>query len=244
MSDTTERMQILEMIESGRISAAEAIHLLEALAGGEPAAGAPGLVAPVASPAFTEEFRPPEPAPFQVEPGPGTQAIGEQMPLAEPGLEVPPAGSGSPDHSFGKWRNWWLLPLGAGTGIALLGGLLIYLAQGTSHVVFWTLCAGFPFTIGLLVMILAWQSRRAPWLHLRIQQPPGERPQRIAFSFPIPVRPAAWFLRLFGHRIPSLEGTSLDEVILAVGETTSHENPIYIEVDEGQDGEKVEIYIG
>jgi hypothetical protein len=49
---------------------------------------------------------------------------------------------------------------------------------------------------------------------------------------------------MVGSRIPSLNGTSIDEVILAVANTTDAKNPIYIQVDEGQDGEKVEIYIG
>ncbi len=116
-----------------------------------------------------------------------------------------------------------------------------YLSSGFG---FWFVCATLLLLFGLLVMLLAWQSRTAPWLHLRIEQKPGERPQRIAFSFPIPIQPAVWFVRVFGNRIPSLRNTSLDEVLLAVGETTSSENPISIQVDEGEDGEKVEIYIG
>jgi hypothetical protein len=104
-----------------------------------------------------------------------------------------------------------------------------------------------PFTLGLLAIILAWQSRTSPWLHLRVQQAPGETPQRIAISMPLPTGLAAWFLRTFGHRIPAMKEQGLDELdkmILAVGKNVSPDNPIYVQVDEGENGEKVEIYIG
>ena len=54
----------------------------------------------------------------------------------------------------------------------------------------------------------------------------------------------AWFLRTFGRYIPQLDQTSLDEIILAIGETTSPETPIYVQVDDDEDGDQVEIYIG
>jgi hypothetical protein len=144
-----------------------------------------------------------------------------------------------------KWRRWWAIPLWIGVGLTVLGGALLYAAvQSTGGVNFWFFCAGVPFTLGVLAIILAWQSRTAPWLHLRVQQAPGETPQRIAISFPLPIRPAVWFLRTFKPKIPAMEDQALDQVILAVGENTSPENPIYIQVDEGENGEKVEIYIG
>jgi hypothetical protein len=143
-----------------------------------------------------------------------------------------------------KWRQWWIIPLWVGVAITVSGGFLMYWAQQSAGIGLWFLCAGVPFLTGVAVMALAWASRSAPWLHLRVQQKPGEHPQRIAFSFPLPIRPTAWFLRNFGGRIPQLKDTSLDEVLLAVGESTSPESPIYIQVDEGDEGEKVEIFIG
>jgi hypothetical protein len=40
-----------------------------------------------------------------------------------------------------------------------------------------------------------------------------------------------------------MDGQALDQIILAVGRNAA-QKPIYIQVDEGEDGEKVEIYIG
>lgn len=109
---------------------------------------------------------------------------------------------------------------------------------------FWFICAVLLFALGVFLLTLAWQSQFSPWLHLRIQQSPGEYPQRIAFSLPLPVRPAAWFLRTFGGYIHGLDSTSLNDILLSIEQVTSSENPIYIQVDEGGSGEKVEIYIG
>jgi len=92
--------------------------------------------------------------------------------------------------------------------------------------------------------VLAWQSRTARWLHLRIQQKEGEWPHNIAISFPLPIRLTAWFFRLFGNKIPGLQGTSVDEMIMALDNTTSPGNPLYVKVEEGEDGERVEVFIG
>ena len=154
---------------------------------------------------------------------------------------LPPAAL--PDDAL-KWKRWWMVPVWVGVGITVFGGLFMYLAMQSSGLGFWFACASLPFILGLLVIVLAWGSRNAPWLHLRVQQPPGEKPERIAFSMPLPIRPAVWFLRTFGRWIPNLKEHSYDEVILAVGDTTSPDNPLYIVVDEEETGEKVEIYIG
>jgi hypothetical protein len=143
-----------------------------------------------------------------------------------------------------KWRRWQKLPLWGGLGLTLLtlGGMFAIFSSVGIGLLF--LCAWIPFLLGLLLLGVGWLTRDAPRLHLRVQQKPGETPQRIAFSLPLPVRPLAWLVRNFGHLIPALQKTSVDEILLALSETTSPENPIYIQVDEGEDGEKVEIFIG
>jgi hypothetical protein len=238
MDDSEERMQILEMIDSGKISVAEGMQLLQALKGEQPAA--------------LEETLPPEEGASRATPAilepPLVEATSQaaESETAEPqGFEMPqPEQPRSLPPDARKWRRWWMIPFWIGVGITISGAMLMYWVQQTSGLGFWFICAGVPFTIGLRILILAWYSRSSPWLHLRVEQAPGERPQRIALSFPIPVRPAVWFFRTFGHRIPSLEETSVDEIILAVGKNATPDNPIYIQVDEGQDGERVEIFIG
>jgi len=170
--------------------------------------------------------------------------------LETPAVEPAPSYGGqmaSPDlpPDAAKWRRWWAIPLVAGAAFTFWGGLFMYLSVHTAGgLTLWFLCASVPFALGRLVMALAFLSRTAPWLHLRVQQKPGETPQRIAISLPLPIGPTAWFLRTFGSYIPQVKENSLDEIILAVGRNATPENPIYIQVDEGDNGEKVEIYIG
>ncbi len=256
MEEKNEHMHILEMIENGKISVNEGLGLLAALAGqteseqDELLASTNDLPHPLGKPVVSgyngsiepnpsESLPLPSPDPMEA-PGGGAQSNAPSEPEI---LEKHPAADLPPDAA--KWRRWWVVPLWIGVGLTVLGSLLLYAAvQSASGVNFWFFCASVPFTLGLLAIILAWQSRSSPWLHLRVQQAPGETPQRIAISMPLPTGLAAWFLRTFKHRIPAMQEHDWDEMILAVGQNASPENPIYIQVDEGEDGEKVEIYIG
>ncbi len=310
MEAKSERMQVLEMIESGQISADQGLALLQALAEAEAASeetefsdalplpegmdsGAPTewvavgsdtttaaaaipLPAPAPEAAFSDQGMTVEasdersvsdgrdsatgslePAAWEALPSESAASTGSdgpvetrwerlEPPAAEPGpsFDEQPASPDLPPDAA-RWRRWWAIPLLVGAAFSFWGGLFMYLAlRVTGGIGLWFLGAAVPFALGLLVMALAFQSRTAPWLHLRVQQKPGARPQRIAISFPLPVGPTAWFLRTFGSYIPQVKENSLDEIILAVGRSATPENPIYIQVDEGDDGEKVEIYIG
>jgi hypothetical protein len=116
--------------------------------------------------------------------------------------------------------------------------------QQRAGVGFWFFCFTVPFLIGVAVIGLAYQSRTAHWLHVRIHQAQDVWPRRINLSFPLPIRLTSWFLSRFKDRISGLQNTSLDEIILALDHTTTPENPLFIQVDEGEDGERVEIFIG
>ncbi len=259
MDENQERMQILEMIDRGKISAAEGLRLLQALADGEQL---PEEV--VSSPT---ELSNGEPVPASSSDEPSVEVTNAAVPATATGKlpaqvvptsqavqseDAAPAegemiGNPPPDNTPfrpSKWANWWMVPLWIGVGIAVTGAVLMYGALRSSGLGFWFVCAGAPFILGVVVMALAWQSRNAPWLHLRVQQRPGARPQHINLSLPLPLQMTAWFFRTFGSRIKGLQETSLDEIIFAVGEKTSPDTPLHIEVDEGEDGEKVELYIG
>ncbi|MBC8509965.1 MAG: hypothetical protein H8D34_34390 [Chloroflexi bacterium] len=143
-----------------------------------------------------------------------------------------------------KWKRWWFIPLWIGAGITAISGGLMYLAWRASEFGFWFACSWLPFLLGVMVLALAWGSQKSPWLHVRVQQKPGEIPQKIAISFPIPIRLTAWSLRTFGHFIPNMDATGLNEIILALGDTTEQEIHLFVDVDEGEDGEKVQVFIG
>ncbi|MEA3440823.1 MAG: hypothetical protein U9R58_11115 [Chloroflexota bacterium] len=145
-----------------------------------------------------------------------------------------------------KWRRWWMIPLWIGVAIVVIGGLFMLWAFQAAGFGFGFICASAFFTLGLVVLVLAAQSRTARWLHLRVKQRPGERPQTIAISLPIPLRFTRWAMRIFGGFIPDMHGASVDDIMMALDaleDSATPDNPVFIEVDE-EDGEHVEIYIG
>ncbi len=213
-----ERRQILAMIENGTITAEQGLELMKAI-GDE-----------------TEKDALPDAV--------GREHAGS---AGQPGQAFAPQPEDGP-HSFEapnakKWRAWWWIPMAIGVAITVLASVMMYLSIRSSGYGFWFACSWFPFLLGVVVMALAWTARTARWMHVRIQQKEGEKPQRIAFSLPIPLRLTAWFLRTFRGHIHGMENTNFDEVVLGL-EHLSPDEPFHVEVDEGPDGERVEVYIG
>ena len=141
-------------------------------------------------------------------------------------------------------KRWWTIPLFLGLGLTLLGVWLMYSAMQTHGIGILFILSWIPFLLGIGTTTFAWGSRTSPWLHLRVQQKPGSHPRRIAFSFPIPIRLTAWFVRTFGEWIPELEATGLDEVLIALQESAQDDMPLIVDVDEGDNGERVRVIIG
>lgn len=242
MGNEDERRLILEMLDSGKITAEEGLHLLQAL----PSDSADDDLEETELPAVVSETE--NNSARLMEP-----ITAETQPVAEVGAPEPESTTeytsqetqqtAAPD--FKRWRSFWVYPFWAGVAVTVLGSLLMFWAQQATGMSFWFFCAGIPFTLGIVLMVLAWQSRAARWLHLRVHQKTGEWPQNIAISFPLPLRISGWFMRTFRHRIPGMDEApvDIDAVMAALEQTTSPENPLYVEVEE-DDGERVQIYIG
>jgi hypothetical protein len=243
MANEEERRLILEMIANGKITAEQGLNLLQSLpADEEELAEDSGLLFDDASQAS------PAALPLETDleglfPGTDQASCSEAMPPVEPEYEPAPDQAGASPPDFARWRRFWVIPLWVGVGITVISALLLFWAQQASGVGFWFFCAGVPFTLGIVLIVLAWQSRTARWLHLRVHQSPGERPQNIAISFPLPLRFSSWFLRTFHNRIPGMEGVPIDEAMSVIEKSTSPDQPLFIKVEE-EDGERVEIYIG
>ena len=231
MSETNERIKVLEMIDSGVITAAEGARLLEALdADDRNDEMYVGTDSPESFEFFDSESASGQ---SESEADQGEPISGEVISnVFEPEIE--------------KWKRWWMIPVWIGVGITIIGGLLMLWAYQSTGFSFWFGCTWLPFLLGVAVIAMAWGSRSATWLHLRVQQEPGEWPQTIAFSFPLPLRFAAWFMRVFGHFIPKVNeiGIDFDQLIQVFENSTTPDTPLYVEVDEGENGEKVQIYIG
>lgn len=227
MVNEFERLQILEMIEKGVISASEGVRLLNSLLGEPAEDNAPRISAAASTPP------PPTGAP-SVSESVADAPVAETKPSSAP-LEY--------DLGIQKWRRWWWVPLTVGIGITVISAVLMFLDYQKYQFNFWFACLWFPLLFGIVVISLAAASRTARWLHVRVHQESGEWPKTIAISLPLPIRFVAWILRVFGPHIPHMDKTSLDEVILALDKTSPNQ-PFYVKVDEGELGENVEVYIG
>ncbi|MEN4013655.1 MAG: hypothetical protein AB1453_13880 [Chloroflexota bacterium] len=169
-------------------------------------------------------------------------AVGEPQAVAAASVEVVRAPAEETDTpNFSRWRFWsWV---GFGVMVLLTGLSAIWMVQGWNNrpwgVGFWL--AWIPFLFGVVGMVLTYDS---PWLHIRIRQKPGSRPQKINISMPLPVRAAGWFMSTFSHWMPpKVREQNLGEVISELGKNFSSREPLHIRVDD-EDGEQVEIFIG
>jgi len=215
MMSKTERLKILDLIESGTITTEEGMRLLAAIEHDN-----------------LDEFDD-EPSLY------GDQAFADnEMPDSDP------LANSIETEEIQRWKRWWSLPLWIGLGIVVLSSFWMQNAWNDSVLGFWFFCSWVPMLLGILMMALAWNSRTSPWLHVRIHQAPGEKPERIAFSLPLPLRVSAWGLRRFGHYIPNFDATGIDEAIMALHDTKLDHAPLFIDVQDDEDGDHVQVFIG
>jgi hypothetical protein len=211
-----ERNQVLKMIEEGKISPEEGLKLIQAL---------------------EQNLPDEEAAARESEAG---QKPAEEAQTERSGLDVDPR----IDRVKSVARRLWQIPLWIGIGIIIMSALGMYAIMQGPGMNFWFYCLTMPLLLGVVVITAAVGSRQARWLFVDVQQKPGEQPRRIFLGFPLPLKLAAWALRTFGHYIPELKKTNVDEVIQVVEAGFTGDAPLIVNVDEGDDGERVKVYIG
>jgi hypothetical protein len=215
-----ERNQVLKMIADGRITPEEGLTLMQALDQENPAGELPSA----------------SPAPFS----PGSEASQAEIPSDQPNLSTDPR----IERIKSTVSRLWQIPLWIGIAITVLSAMGMYALMRASGLHFWFYFLLLPMLLGVLITALAVGSRHARWLFVDIHQKPGERPGRIFLGFPLPLKFTAWFLRLFGPMIPSLRKTNVDEVIQVIETGFTGAEHLIVNVDDGEAGERVQVYIG
>jgi len=173
-------------------------------------------------------------------------ALGEAGLQESPPAEViveEPTTAPPPDIQANRWARFWIYPMMAGGGVLLVGALIMALVYARDAARGWLVCGWLPMILGLGVTLAALWSRNATWLHLRVSEGEGGR-NKVAFSFPLPLALAAWGIRIAQPFVPQLQDTGVDEVILALRESRKRNEPLFIDVQDEEDGERVQIYIG
>ena len=170
------------------------------------------------------------------------EAGAEQASFASAAAGGPPAAL---EDTAARARELWQIPLWIGVGITVLSAFGIYSAMQAAGYGFWFYCLWFPFLLGVALMALAAWSRTARWIFVNVERPGGaERPRRILLGFPLPLELAGWFLRTFGRYMDALQRTSVDEVVQAISMAQDAGGPLIVNVEEGGNGEHVQVFIG
>ncbi len=139
-------------------------------------------------------------------------------------------------------RSFYLVPLFGGTFLTVLVAWWMYQAMQGGSMGFVFYCLLFPlFLLGILFLTLGAASQNSSWVYVDVQQKPGKKPSRILIGFPLTL--ARWLMNTFKSKIPFNEREKAEMMMQVMNDTTRNE-PIVVQVDEGEDGDKVNVYIG
>jgi len=141
-------------------------------------------------------------------------------------------------------RRLAVVPLWIGIVFTVLGAYWMYALVQNANYGFWFFFAWFPLLLGILLVSVSAGGMNSRWLYVNVEQEKGEWPGHISFGFPIPLEIIGWFLRSFGQYIRGMNKTSVDEVLMALSMTDNLDEPLIVNVDEGDHGERVQVYIG
>ncbi len=142
-----------------------------------------------------------------------------------------------------RWQWHWHRAGQAGLAITALGGAWTWsliLAGSWLGVLFLAL----PFTaVGVLMAALGLIGRYSPWVHVRVNTERTTWPRNVSFSFPLPVNELAWLVNVLGNYIPDDKRIAVSEMLMAVRDQISPEQPIQVEVLGERLGERVQVLV-
>ena len=143
-----------------------------------------------------------------------------------------------------NWKKWWQIPFWISMGFVALTGYWMYTSYLNAGMSWGFWFALFFFMLSLVGVVASVLSRNSRWLHVRIREHRDGNPRNIAFSFPIPFRFASRVFQMFSWALPEdIREAHLDEIIVAVEDSISTDEPIEVYVDE-ENGDHVEVFIG
>lgn len=171
------------------------------------------------------------------------EAVRQLEEVAEP--EVIPASPSPPEGvpvvRPGLVQIVWQAVFWAGVVVLIGGSLLLTGVYAWGVASGWLACAWPLFALGVLVMVMGWWMRTARWFSLRVREEDGTN---IALALPLPLGPVAWLMRIARPFVPQLRETGVDEVLEALQQELEDGQPVVIDVDDKESGDRVQVYFG
>lgn len=166
-------------------------------------------------------------------------------------IEAGPTASGerSDPSDFEEVRRramrWAMIPLWGGVLFTILSAWGMYSIQQNTGYTFWFFCLGMPLLFGVLLIVLGAGGIGSRWLYVNVDRTRArDWPKNITIALPLPLGLVSWFLKNFGSHIEGLKKTTVDEVIMAISLTKAVKEPLIVNVEDGKDGERVQVFIG
>jgi hypothetical protein len=142
-------------------------------------------------------------------------------------------------------RRFAAIPLWSGILIAVLSAWGMYGIQQNAGMNFWFYCLLFPLFLGVLLIALGAGGQSSRWLYVNVDRRfAHDGPRNITLGFPLPLGLTSWFLRTFGHNIHGMRNTNVDDIIQILDATRKTGVPFIVNVNDDEDGERVQVYIG
>jgi hypothetical protein len=141
--------------------------------------------------------------------------------------------------------RWAMIPLWIGVLFTILSAWGMYSIQQNAGYNFWFFCLGMPFILGIVLIIMGAGGGNSRWLYVNVDRIRAQEwPRKITIAFPLPLGLVGWFLQNFGGHIDGLKKTSVDEVLQAIALTKSIKEPLIVNVEDDEEGDRVQVYIG
>jgi len=142
-------------------------------------------------------------------------------------------------------RRFAMVPLWIGVGIAILSAWGIFSIQQTAGVNFWFFCLMFPLLLGVLLITIGSTGQGSKWLYVNVDRRYADDwPKNVTFGFPLPMGLTTWFVRTFGHNIRGMNKAQVDGIVEVLDATNKSDDPFIVNVDDDDDGDRVQVYIG